>query len=63
MIRTILNDEQWKQIAPELPGKVGDPGATARNNRLFVEAHEVLISRDRDRYVLNHLKRSGHKPS
>ena len=36
--RTILNDEQWKQIAPELPGKVGDPGATARNNRLFVEA-------------------------
>ena len=38
MIRTILNDEQWKQIAPELPGKVGDPGATARNNRLFVEA-------------------------
>ena len=35
MIRTILNDEQWKQIAPELPGKVGDPGVTARNNRLF----------------------------
>ncbi|MFY9699152.1 MAG: IS5/IS1182 family transposase, partial [Rhodoplanes sp.] len=29
MIRTILNQEQWERIAPELPGKVGDPGATA----------------------------------
>ena len=38
MIRTILNQEQWERIAPELPGKVGDPGATAADNRLFVEA-------------------------
>ena len=38
MIRTILSDEQWERIAPELPGKVGDPGATARDNRLFLEA-------------------------
>ena len=38
MIRTILNQEQWERIAPELPGKVGDPGATASDNRLFVEA-------------------------
>ncbi len=38
MIRTILSEEQWDRIAPELPGKVGDPGATARDNRLFVEA-------------------------
>ena len=38
MIRMILSEEQWDRIAPELPGKVGDPGATARNNRLFVEA-------------------------
>ena len=38
MICTILSEEQWDRIAPELPGKVGDPGATARDNRLFVEA-------------------------
>ena len=38
MIRTILSDEQWERIAPELPGKVGDPGATAGDNRLFLEA-------------------------
>ena len=38
MIRTILKDEQWERIAPELPGKASDPGTTARDNRLFVEA-------------------------
>ena len=38
MICTILNQEQWERIARELPGKVGDPGATASDNRLFVEA-------------------------
>ena len=38
MIRTILNDDQWERIAPELSGKDGDPGVTARDNRLFVEA-------------------------
>ena len=38
MIRTMLNEQQWERIAPELPGKPGDPGATARDNRLFVEA-------------------------
>jgi transposase len=38
LIRTILNDQQWQRIAPELPGKPGDPGATAADNRLFVEA-------------------------
>ena len=38
MIRTILSDEQWERIAPEFPGKVGDPGGTARDNRLFMEA-------------------------
>ena len=37
-MRTILNQEQWERIAPELQGKVGDPGATASDNRLFVEA-------------------------
>ena len=38
MICTMLSEPQWKRIAPELPGKAGDPGATARDNRLFVEA-------------------------
>ena len=38
MIRMILNQERWERIAPELPGKIGDPGATASDNRLFVEA-------------------------
>ena len=34
----VLRDEQWERIAPLLPGKVGDPGRSAANNRLFVEA-------------------------
>ena len=38
MIRTILSKQQWERIAPKLPGKPGDPGATARDNRMFVEA-------------------------
>jgi putative transposase len=38
LIRMMLSEPQWERIAPELPGKVGDPGATARDNRLFVEA-------------------------
>jgi transposase len=38
LIRLVLNDGQWERIAPQLPGKKGDPGATARDNRLFVEA-------------------------
>jgi hypothetical protein len=29
-----------------------------RFNRLFIEAHEVFISRDREKYVLNHLNRT-----
>ena len=31
-----LNEAQWSRIAPLLPGKVGDPGRTAADNRLFV---------------------------
>jgi transposase len=34
----VLTDEQWKRIAPVLPGKATDPGVTAKNNRLFLEA-------------------------
>ncbi|MBF0435078.1 MAG: IS5 family transposase [Magnetococcales bacterium] len=37
MDRLILRDDQWERIEKELPGKAGDPGKTAENNRLFVE--------------------------
>jgi transposase len=35
--RLILSDEQWERIAPHLPGKIGDPGRSAADNRMFVE--------------------------
>jgi hypothetical protein len=34
------------------------PARQHRFNRLFVEAHEVFVSRDRENYVLNNLKRT-----
>jgi transposase len=33
-----LTDEQWNAIKDLLPGKKGDPGVTAKDNRLFVKA-------------------------
>ena len=33
-----LTDERWGLIASHLPGKKGDPGRQARDNRLFIEA-------------------------
>lgn len=38
MRRFELTDEQFQRIAHLLPGKPGDPGATARDNRLFMDA-------------------------
>ena len=38
MIRKCLTNERWARIEPELPGKLGDPGRRARDNRLLVEA-------------------------
>ena len=38
MRRYALRDDQWERIEPLLPGKVGDVGVTAKDNRLFVEA-------------------------
>jgi transposase len=38
MRRYALRDDQWKRIEPLLPGKAGDRGRTAADNRLFVEA-------------------------
>jgi transposase len=34
----ILSDAQWARVAPELPGKEGDPGRSGTDNRLFLEA-------------------------
>ena len=36
--RLVISDELWEKIAPLLPGKAGDPGATGGDNRRFVEA-------------------------
>lgn len=38
MDRLSLSDSMWERIAPHLPGKVGDPGRSAADNRLFLEA-------------------------
>ena len=38
MDRSVLSDAQWERVAPLLPGKAGDPGRTAADNRLFLEA-------------------------
>jgi transposase len=38
MKRYELSQTQWERIAPLLPGKVSDPGRTAVDNRLFVNA-------------------------
>jgi transposase len=38
MNRLMLSDAHWGRIAPLLPGKVGDPGRSGADNRLFLEA-------------------------
>ena len=38
MRRYALREDQWDRIEPLLPGKPGDVGVTAQDNRLFVEA-------------------------
>ncbi len=38
MRRHEISDEIWEVIAPLLPGKQGDPGRTAKNNRKFINA-------------------------
>ena len=37
-LRHELTDAQWEKIKDLLPGKDGDPGGTAADNRLFVNA-------------------------
>jgi len=38
MARHELRFDQWQKIKGLLPGKKGDPGVTAKNNRRFVDA-------------------------
>ena len=38
MRRVEMDDERFRRIEHLLPGKPGDPGATAKNNRLFIDA-------------------------
>ena len=33
-----MTDAEWERVAPLLPGTAGDPGRTARDNRLFLDA-------------------------
>ena len=36
--RLIVSDTVWEKIEALLPGKKSDPGVTAKDNRLFLEA-------------------------
>lgn len=38
MARRILRNDQWERIKDLLPGKAGDRGVTAADNRQFIEA-------------------------
>ncbi|MHC5538670.1 IS5 family transposase [Singulisphaera rosea] len=38
MRRHEINDEDWERIKAMLPGQHGDPGVTAKDNRLFINA-------------------------
>src|SRR3970282_1245583 len=37
-MRKMLRNDQWERIEHLLPGKASDPGTTAKDNRLFLEA-------------------------
>jgi transposase len=38
MRRYAIRDDQWARVEPLLPGKPEDPGRTAADNRLFIDA-------------------------
>ena len=38
MIDRYLTEQRWTLVERKLPGKVGDPGCSGRDNRLFLEA-------------------------
>jgi transposase len=36
--RHAISDDNWQRVKDLLPGKATDPGVTARDNRLFIDA-------------------------
>src|SRR6266850_2110005 len=42
-------------------GQYSEVARQHRFNSLFIEAHQILLSRERDKYVLNHLKALSNK--
>jgi len=38
MRRHEITDDRWERIKDLLPGQAGDPGVTAKDNRLFINA-------------------------
>ena len=42
--RFVISNELWEKIAPMLPGKAGDPGATGHHNRLFMEHATAVVT-------------------
>ena len=36
--RFVVSDILWQRLGPHLPGEVSDAGATAKDNRMFLEA-------------------------
>jgi len=55
-----LKDEQWQMLEPLLTGKQSDPGANAKNNRLFIEAVLWIVA---NKSVWRHLPPRFGSPS
>ena len=36
--RFVVSDVLWQRFGSQLPGKLSDPGATLKDNRLFLQA-------------------------
>ena len=45
MRRYAPQNDQWDRIAPLLPGKSGDVGGAAKDNRLFVASRALSLPR------------------
>ena len=62
-----MTDAEWERVAPLLPGKAGDPGRTAADNRLFVDAALWILRTGRPggtcrRGTATALGRTDHTP-
>ncbi len=60
--RLVIADELWQKIKPLLPGKSGDPGATGRDNRRFMEAVLWRVRTGPPRRPCHSVLRNGHRP-